>query len=87
MLATISPVLPSLLTNAGPAVAGAVHADVTSTTCGDARSAEVRSLATARDCVLCAPPSDVRLRTSSISPRPNLSASSWLALAESDVGS
>ena len=87
MPATISPVLPSLLINAGAAGAGAVHADVTCAMYGDAFNWSTMSVPTERAPVLCAPPSDVTLISSSISPWPNLSTSSWVACADSDVGS
>ena len=87
MPATISPVLPSLLTSAGAAGGGAVHADVTSATCGDACSCAAMSVPTARASALCAPPSDVTLMMSSMSPWPNLSTSNLVALADSEVGS
>ena len=44
MPATISPVLPSLLISAGAAEGGAVHAEVTCATCGDASSCAAMSV-------------------------------------------
>ena len=58
MPATISPVLPSLLTSASSAEGGAVHAEVTWATFGDAFSCVTMSVPTARAGVLCAPSSD-----------------------------
>ncbi len=90
MPATIKPVLPSLLTSAGAADSGAVHAEVTCATPADCCSCATMSVATAREAGLWAPasdPSSVTLITSSMSPWPNLLTSNCVACADSDVGS
>src|SRR6202035_1185631 len=87
MPATIRPVLPSLLTSACTAEGGAVHAEVTSATFGDAFSCVTMSVPTARAGALCAPSSDVTEISIGMSPWPNFSDSSRAACDDCDAGS
>lgn len=82
------PVLPSLLISVAAAGGGTVQVELTSVTYGDALSRPAMSVPTARAAGPSAPaPSSVTLMTNCMSPRANLSDSSWVACADSDVGS
>ena len=85
--ATISPDLPSLLTNAARSGAGAVHSDVTDVTCGERIRSSTSSVPTSRATPPLAPSGAETTITICTSPLSNLSVSSSFALADSDDGS
>src|SRR6185312_15382772 len=87
MPATINPVLPSLLTNAGAADGGDVHAESTLATNGEFCSCRAISVPAALACWLCTPLSEVTLMTSFKSPWPNVCDSILWACADCEVGS
>src|SRR5690348_2991355 len=89
MPARMRPVLPSLLISVAAAGGGTVQAELTSVTYGDALSLAAMSVPTALAAGLFAPAaeSSATLMTSCMSPRANLSDSSAVARADSDVGS
>ena len=87
MPATIRPVLPSSLISAGVAAGGAVHAEVMFATYGERSSRAAMSVPASVAAAPSTPSAEVTLITSSMSPWPNLSTSSAVALADSDVGS
>src|SRR6478672_2918979 len=85
--ATIRPDFPSLLTKAGRSGAGAVHKDVTDTTCGERIRSSASSVPTARAAPLSAPSGEETVTIIRTSPTLNLSVSSSFALADSEDGS
>src|ERR1700756_1757092 len=87
MLATINPVVPSLLTSDPDAKGGAVHGEVTCATKGEPSSRLTMSVPTARAALLCAPSAEPTVISSCWSPCPNLPANSWEARADAEVGS
>src|SRR5271166_530035 len=87
MPARISPVLPSLLINAGIAGGGAVHGELTSVTNAKCFNWSTRSEPTDVAAGPSAPASEVTQMISCMSPCLNLSDSSRDACQDSDVGS
>src|SRR5258707_9767522 len=87
MSATISPDLPSLLTNDAAAAGGAVQAEVTLVTCADRLSWSAISVPTARAAAPVTPSGADTTNSSWTSPRRNLSMRIVVALADSEVGS
>ncbi len=87
MPATISPDVRSLLTSSAAACGGAVHGDVTSTTCGERFSWSTISVPAARAAGPSTPSGVETVTSSCTSPWPNLSVRSSLARADCDVGS
>ena len=82
--ATISPDLPSVLTNAARSGAGAVQSDVTDATCGERLSSSTSSVPTARAAPPLAPSGAETTIAICTSPLSNVSVRSSCALADSD---
>ena len=87
MVATIRPVLPSMLSSSAAADGGEVHGEVTLSTYGEASRRPTISAPAAVAPALVAPAGSVTVISSDWSLWPNFSISSRAACADSELGS